>query len=42
MSEMRYWLWLSSLTGVRAGSKTRLLEHFGSVRELYFSRQEEL
>ncbi len=42
MSEIRYWLWLSSLTGIRPKSKTALLELFGGVRELFFSRPEEL
>lgn len=37
MSELKYWLWLSSLTGVRARTKHLLLEHYGGVRELYFA-----
>lgn len=37
MSELKYWLWLSSLTGVRARTKRLLLERYGSVRDLYFA-----
>lgn len=37
MSELKYWLWLSSLTGVRARTKRLLLEHYGGVREVYFA-----
>lgn len=37
MSELKYWLWLSSLTGVRARTKRLLLEHYGGVREAYFA-----
>lgn len=37
MSELKYWLWLSSLAGVRARTKRLLLEHYGGVREVYFA-----
>lgn len=37
MSELKYWLWLSSLTGVRAKTKKLLLEHYGGIREFYFA-----
>ena len=37
MSELKYWLWLSSLAGVRARTKRLLLELFGGVREIYFA-----
>lgn len=37
MSELKYWLWLSSLTGVRPRVKRLLVEHFGGVREVYFA-----
>lgn len=37
MSELKYWLWLSSLTGVRPRVKRLLLEHYGGVRETYFA-----
>ena len=37
MSELKYWLWLSSLAGVRARTKRLLLELLGGVREIYFA-----
>lgn len=37
MSELKYWLWLSSLTGVRTRTKRLLLERYGGVREVYFA-----
>ncbi|MGI6025699.1 MAG: DNA-processing protein DprA [Candidatus Scatomorpha sp.] len=37
MSELKYWLWLSSLTGVRSRTKRLLLERYGGVREVYFA-----
>lgn len=37
MSELKYWLWLSSLTGVRPRVKRLVLEHYGGVREAYFA-----
>lgn len=37
MSELKYWLWLSSLTGVRPRVKNLILEHYGSPREAYFA-----
>ena len=42
MSELRYWLWLSALTGVRPRVKQELISRFGGVRELFFSPVEEL
>ena len=42
MSELRYWLWLSALTGVRPRVKQELIARFGGVRELFFSPVEEL
>ena len=37
MSELKYWLWLSSLTGVRPRVKRLLIERYGGVREVYFA-----
>lgn len=41
MSELRYWIWLSSLAGVRPRVKTLLMEHYASPRAVYFARQGE-
>ena len=35
MSELKYWLWLSSLTGVRPRVKRLLIERYGGVRGDY-------
>lgn len=37
MSELKYWLWLSSLSGIRPRVKTLLLSHYGGPREVYFA-----
>lgn len=37
MSELKYWLWLAALPGVRPRTRTLLLEHFGTPREAYFA-----
>lgn len=37
MSELKYWLWLSALEGVRPRTKTLALAHFASPRALYFA-----
>lgn len=37
MSDLEYWIWLSSLEGVRYRTKSLLIEHFGSVRKVYFA-----
>lgn len=41
MSELKYWLWLSSLNGIRPRVKTLLLRHYGGPREVYFAPQGE-
>lgn len=38
MSELKYWVWLASLENVRYRVKNLLLEHYGSVSGIYFSR----
>ena len=42
MSELRYWLWLSALTGVRPRVKQELIGRYGGARELFFSPVDEL
>jgi DNA processing protein len=37
VSELKYWLWLSSLAGIRPRVKTLLLGHYGGPREVYFA-----
>ena len=39
MSELKYWVWLSTRLGVRARMKLELLEHFSGVRALYFASE---
>lgn len=39
MSELKYWVWLSAHFGVRPKTKLKLLEHFGSPRNLYFASE---
>ncbi|NCB51842.1 MAG: DNA-processing protein DprA [Clostridia bacterium] len=37
MSELKYWLWLSSLCGIRPRVKTLLVRHYGGPREIFFA-----
>ncbi len=37
MSELIYWLWLSSLTMMRPKVKNRLIERFGDARSVYYA-----
>lgn len=37
MSELKYWLWLSSLQGLRPRVKTLALETYGSPRQIYYA-----
>ena len=39
MSELKYWVWLSTRFGVRPRTKLDLLEHFGGPRNLYFAAE---
>lgn len=39
MSELKYWVWLSTRLGVRPKVKLDLLEHFGDPRNLYFASE---
>ena len=38
MSELNYWVWLSSLGNIRSRSKKLLLERLGGAMEVYFAR----
>ena len=38
MSELKYWVWLASMEDVRYRVKNLLLEHYGGVSGIYFSR----
>ena len=42
MSQLRYWVWLASVDGVRTISLCRVLEHFGGPMEAYFAPEERL
>ncbi len=42
MSSLRYWVWLSLVNGVGAKKAMDLIEYFGSVEQVYFSREEDL
>ena len=37
MAQIRYWVWLTTLEGLRSISVSRLLEHFGGPMEIYFA-----
>lgn len=39
---LKYWLWLSSLRGVGPVASTRLLERFGTPRDVYFAASAQL
>lgn len=41
MSELRYWIWLSSLEAVRPKAKTLLIEHYTSPKTAYFAARGE-
>ena len=41
MSILKYWVWLSSLSGVGAVTAKRLLERFETVEKIFFAREEE-
>ena len=42
MSQLRYWVWLASMDGVRPIALYRVLEHFGGAMEAYFAPEERL
>ena len=42
MSQLRYWVWLASVDGMRTISLCRVLEHFGGAMEAYFAPEERL
>lgn len=39
MSELKYWVWLSTRFGVRPKVRLELLEHFGAPRNVYFASE---
>ncbi len=41
MSDLKYWLWLSQLSGFGNVSAHKYLRHFGSVKQLYFASAED-
>lgn len=42
LSELKYWLWLSSLVWLRPRAKVLLLNALGGAREIYFAAESEL
>lgn len=40
MSELKYWLWLSSLVWLRPRTKLLLLQELGGAREVFFETEE--
>lgn len=40
MAQLRYWIWLSTLTGLTLKGQRRTLEHFGSPEEAFLSDEE--
>lgn len=41
MAKLTYWVWLSSLRGIRPITAKRLLEDFGSPEKIFFARENE-
>lgn len=41
MSKLKYWIWLSSVSGVRPATAKRLLDAFGSPEKIFFARESE-
>ena len=39
MASLKYWVWLSSLSGIGAYRANRLLERFGSPEQIYFAEE---
>ena len=37
MAQLRYWVWLTTLTGVRSITLHRLMERYGSPMEIFFA-----
>lgn len=42
MSMLKYWVWLSAITGIRSTKKNELLDHFGDPEGIYFAPDAEL
>lgn len=41
MADVKYWLWLTQTAGLSGAAANKYLEHFGSVKKLYFASAEE-
>lgn len=41
MAAIRYWVWLSSQTGVSAGARKLLVEHYGDAQQAFFAPEGE-
>ena len=42
MANLKYWLWLSALEGVRGATKLALLEQFQNPEAVYFAQDDAL
>jgi excinuclease UvrABC nuclease subunit len=40
--DLGYWLWLSSLNGLRQETALKFVEAFGSVKQLYYADKRDL
>ena len=41
MASLKYWVWLTSLTGISNQLQLRLLDHFGDPEHIYYSDEDE-
>ena len=41
MSSLKYWLWLTSLNGLKEQTRLRLIDYFDDPEEIYFAREED-
>ena len=39
---LKYWLWLTNLTGLQNQTRLALLRHFGSPEDIYYADPEEI
>ena len=42
MAQLRYWIWLTTLVGVRSVTIQRLMDHFGSPMEIFFGNYDQI
>ena len=42
MAALKYWVWLTTLTGVSEDTRLRLLQAFSSPEEIYFADKGDL